>query len=166
MATCGTKLSEELVAKMWQLFSEGSSVQAISRKLSVSRTTVHKYKLRLGWEKRRQSILDEANRKSDKKQISLLAENMKIVRFAKGRIIEKLREVALKDVTKTPIPDLDKIIRLEEFLQGRPDSRPQIDYSSYTEEQLTVEFESMIQELIKIPECREKLQKLLESPTE
>lgn len=166
MATIGVKLSEEIREKMWVLFSQGMSERTIGQKLAISRTTVTKYRKREKWDERREKIIKKAEAKADNQQVSLLAENMKIVRFAKGRIIEQLKQAALKDITKTPIPDLDKIIRLEEFLQGRPDSRPQIDYSKLSEEQLTIEVRAMIIDLMEIPECKAELQKLLNSGRE
>lgn len=129
--------------------------------------TVRKYRDREGWDQRRAEIVRKANEKADKKQVSLLAENMKIVRFAKSKIVDQIKAIEQgKEVSKTPVGDLDKLIRLEEFLQGRPDSRPQHDFTSYTEEELTVELQTTIQELMKIPECRQELQRLLSSPAE
>jgi hypothetical protein len=166
MAKIGIRLSDELLGKLWKRFSEGNSVQAICREFQVSRTTIAKYRDKLKWVERRAKIRAKAEAKADKQQISLLAENMKIVRFAKGKIVDQVKAVeAQGEVSKTPIGDLDKLIRLEEFLHGRPDSRPQLDYSKLTEEELTIEFRETIVELMKIPECRVELQKLLDSET-
>lgn len=147
---------------MWHLFREGCSVASISRKCRVSHTTVRKYRRKERWDNRRDDIIRKAQEKADKKQVSLLAENMKHVQVAKSKLMDQINAVVKNaELSKTPISDLDKLIRLEEFLHGRPDSRQQIDYCEYTEEQLTIEFEETLQELLNIPECRAEARKLL-----
>jgi len=123
-----------------------------------------KYKRKEGWVARRAAIITKAEAKADEQQVTLLTQNMHIVKVAKQKLFDQI-EARGKNKSKTPYSDIDRIIRLEEFLQGRPDSRPQIDYADYTEEQLSVELQLTIEELIKIPECRRELQKLLNSET-
>ena len=162
MAISGIKLSKKQVGVMWKLFQEGWSEQAIAKKCTISRTTVRAYKRREKWEERRAKIVRQAEQRADKKQVTILAENMEVVKLAKQKIGEQLRKIADGGaVSQNPIADLDKIIRLEEFLHGRPDSRPQIDYSDMTEEQLVVELKETLLELSGMPECREQLQELL-----
>ena len=167
MAKTGVKLSKKKVAQMWAMFQSGVSCQAIGRAVSVSRPTVMRYKRIEKWVARRDKITERANTKADTEQVSLLAENMKIVRFAKGKLLEQLKMIADgQEISKMPVTDLDKLIRLEEFLHGRPDSRPQLDYSKMTEEQLVIEMQTVVTELSQIPECQQELQKLLGSPTD
>jgi len=50
-----------------------------------------------------------------------LAQNLKVVQFAKGKILELIQ--AGGQVSKSPAADLDKMIRLELLLRGEADSR-------------------------------------------
>lgn len=157
-------MTEAKVAKMWGLFSQGISERTIAQKLHISVPTVVKYRRRDKWDSRRQQILHKAQAKADEQQVTLLAANMQIVKVAKQKLFDQIKAKA-KGESRTPYSDLDRIIRLEEFLQGRPDSRPQLDYSSFSEEQLTIEFRATIEEIMAIPECRQELQRLLNSGT-
>lgn len=162
----GVKLGRDKVEQMWKMFQAGFSAPAISRACSVSKGVVLVYRRTEKWVDRRDKITERANAKADHEQVSLLAENMKIVRFAKGKLLDQLKAIADgAEISKMPITDLDKLIRLEEFLHGRPDSRPQLDYSKMTEEQLVVEMQTVVLELSQIPECQQELRKLLDSPT-
>ena len=158
----GVKIGRDVVDEMWRMFQAGVSCLSISRAVSVSKPTVLRYKKIEKWVARRAKITERANVKADAAQVSLLAENMKIVRFAKAKLLEQLKKIADgEEISKMPVTDLDKLIRLEEFLHGRPDSRPQLDYSKMTEEELTVEMHTLVTELSQIPECQQELQKLL-----
>ncbi len=162
----GVKIGRNMVDQMWKMFQAGVSIQAISRACTVNRGTVIRYRRIEKWVARRDAITERANAKADHEQVTLLAENMKIVRFAKGKLLEQLKKIADgEEISKMPVTDLDKLIRLEEFLHGRPDSRPQLDYSKMTEEQLVIEMQTVVTELSQIPECQQELQKLLGSPT-
>lgn len=162
MAKAGVKITKKKVAQMWSMFQAGISCLRIGKALGVSSPTVLKYKHTEKWIERRDTITKRANKKADAEQVTLLAENMKIVRFAKGKLLEQLKKIADgEEISKMPVTDLDKLIRLEEFLHGRPDTRVKIDYSQMTEEQLTVELEATITELAGIPEGTDEWRKLL-----
>ena len=164
--TAGIKLTKKKVDQMWKMFAAGFSAPAISRACSVSKGAVLTYRRKHKWVERRDKITERADKKADDAQVSLLAENMKIVRFAKGKLLDQLKAIADgAEISKMPVTDLDKLIRLEEFLHGRPDSRPQLDYSKMTEEELVIEMQTVVTELSQIPECQQELQKLLNSAT-
>jgi predicted DNA-binding protein YlxM (UPF0122 family) len=165
--TAGVKLTKKKVAEMRKLFMAGFSAPTIARACSVSKGVVLKYRKTEKWVQKRDEITERAIKKADDAQVSLLAENMKIVRFAKGKLLEQLKKIADgEEISKMPVTDLDKLIRLEEFLHGRPDSRPQMDYSKMTEEELTIELQATITELSQLPECQQHLSKLLNSATD
>lgn len=127
MGVSGIKLTATKVEKMWQLFAIGTPIQAISKKVSVSRLTIAKYRDSKGWVKRRDKINRRASKKSDTQAVNLMAENLKIVRFSKQKLFNQIKDARKKGngKSKTPYADLDKIIRLEAFLGGAPDSRPE-----------------------------------------
>jgi hypothetical protein len=127
MGKPGVKLKPEEVEKIWQQYAAGISIKAISRNLNVSHLTIAKYRDQQGWDARRDAIYARASQKVDSQAVNLMAENLKLVRFAKAQLIKEIKEVVDKAGTtsKTPYADLDRIIRLEAFLGGQPDSRPE-----------------------------------------
>jgi len=142
MAKSGVKLKPEKVEKLWQMYADGSSIQSISRKFKVSHVTIRKYRDQNGWIERKDKIYKKANVKADKASVNLLAENLKLVRFAKAQIISEIQSAAkIKGArtTKTPYADLDKIVRLEQFLGGGADSRPDVPQPKEELAKLSVE---------------------------
>ena len=166
MATHGVKLSEKKVAQIWALYSQGISEQAISKKLSVSRNTIAKYRKREKWDERKKSIVTKANKMADKQQASWLAKTMAKTENIIDKLYVQIEKSPKNKISKTPVSDFDRMARLRELLAGHPDSRPQIDYSKLSEEQLTIEVRAMIIDLMEIPECKAELQKLLTSGKE
>ena len=157
--TAGIKLTKNKVNDMWKMFQAGFSAPAIARGCSVSKGAVLTYRRKHKWVERRDKITERANIKADAEQVTLLAETMKIVRFAKGNLLEQLKKIADgEEISKMPVTDLDKLIRLEEFLHGRPDSRPQVDYSNMTEEELVVEIQTVMEEIAGMPECKQYIE--------
>ena len=159
-------LKQNEVDKMWKLFCEGNSIHAIARICHVSHTTVLKYKRRGLWDDRKENIIIRAYKKADDEQISQLAKNIKAVQDISDKLYEQIKKSKKNNISKTPVADFERMVRLSEFLQGRPDSRPQIDFSQLSEEQLTIEVKAMIMDLMQIPECKQELQKLLNSGIE
>ena len=163
----GVKLGSDIVNDMWKMFQVGVSCQAISRAVSVSRPTVMRYKRIEKWVQRRDEITRRANAKADKQQVSRLAKHMENVKIATEKILAQITKIKDGDeVSKSPIADLNIMIRLDELLHGRPDSRPQLDYSKMSEEELVIEMQTVVTELSQIPECQQELQKLLNSATD
>ncbi len=155
--TAGIKLTKKKVGDMWKMFQAGFSAPAIARACSVSKGAVLTYRKTQKWVERRDAITERANAKADSEQVTLLAENMKIVRFAKGKLLEQLKKIADgEEISRMPVTDLDKLIRLEEFLHGRPDSRPQVDYSKMTEEELVIEIQTAMEEIAEMPQWKQQ----------
>ncbi len=144
MGKSGHRLENKKIEKMWQLFLQEEPIQSIARKCVVSAVTVRKYMNREGWIERRKKIYQKASEKADGKEVNILAENIRLVRYCKGKLIDHIKEMGnLFPKSKTPFADLDKIIRLEQFLIGNPDSRPEQvkpvdELQSMTVEQLII----------------------------
>lgn len=116
------KLTEQKQAEMFVVYCEKPSVRYVSQKCQVSRTTAGRYKAKDNWDKRLSEIKLKAEKKTDSQLAKRLAENLKIVRFAKAELVKKIQKG--KDKSTSTYSELDKLIRLEEFLLGKPDSRP------------------------------------------
>jgi len=93
----------------------------VSKKCTVSRNTVSKYRKLCNWELRLAKIQEKAQEKQDENLAKILANNLKFVKYAKGKVIELMQRST--QVSRTPVSDLDKIIRLELLLIGEAASR-------------------------------------------
>lgn len=94
-----------------------------------------KYRDRDNWDRRRQEILDRVRRKDGNEIAKALEANLKVVRFAKARLIKSIQ--AGKDKHTSTFGELDRMIRLEGFLLGQPDSRTAVGrFEHLTDEQL------------------------------
>lgn len=115
------KLSDKKIKKMFNAFCEKESNSYVSKKCKVSTTTVRRYRNSHNWDERIEEIKKKARQKEDEKRADYLAENIKTVRFAKSKVLKAMQagEVKLTGA------DLDRYIRLELFLRGEADSRPE-----------------------------------------
>jgi len=115
------RLQQKKIDQMFKVWVERQSVQYVSRKCSVSPTTVRRYKRLEDWDGRLAGIQQKAQAKQDDNLAKTLADNLKFVKYAKGKVIELMQ--AGGAVSKNPVSDLDKMIRLELLLRGEADSR-------------------------------------------
>jgi len=117
------RLAQKRLDKMFKTYCEKQSSQYVSKKCAISRTTVDKYKRLEDWRGRLVGIQRKAQAKQDDNLANSLAENLKIVQFAKDKIVKLIKR---GQITKKPAADLDKMIRLELLLRGEADSRPEL----------------------------------------
>ncbi len=115
------RLQQQKIDQMFKVWVERQSVEYVSRKCSVSPTTVRRYKRLHDWDSRLKSIQQKAQAKQDDNLAKVLSDNLKFVKYAKGKVIELMQ--AGGTVSKNPVSDLDKMIRLELLLRGEADLR-------------------------------------------
>ena len=113
---------------MFRFWLERQSIQFVARKCTVSRDTVRKYKHRQNWDGRLAKIRQEAQEKQDDSLAKVLADNLKFAKYAKGKVLELMQVGA--PISRSPISDLDRLIRLELLLLGYSDSRPPEGYNN------------------------------------
>lgn len=131
----GKRLTEDEVEKMFLAYAKNPNLRSIAESVGVSRTTVQKYRDKDNWDQRRQDILDRVRKTSDNETAKVLSANLKIVRFAKAKLVKSIQ--AGKEKSTSTYADLDRLIRLESFLLGQPDSRTAVGkYEHLTDEQL------------------------------
>lgn len=111
----------EKIKAAWLIHRNASTV---SKLMSISKATVNKYRKTGGWDKLAEKISKEADKKLVKKLGKQMADNLSIVGEVKAMVLKALRRFHDNDELIPSVNDLDKIIRLEEFVQGNPDSRP------------------------------------------
>lgn len=121
--------------KMFQCWCQNQTLVFIQKKFGYSEPTIRKFRKLDDWDARFNKIRTKAQTKLDKKEVDYTVEQLKIVKNVKNAYLTCL-------IGKTPCPhckksvpvpkldpkfaDIDKIIRLEELLRGKPDSRPDI----------------------------------------
>ena len=133
------------------MFAAGNSIQAIVRKLKVSHTTIAKYRDSEGWVKRRDKINNRASKKLDTKSVNKQLNKLQIVETAIRKLTEQIEDAKKLGTGKssTPYSDLDKMMRLDSFLRGQPDSRseqikPQEELAKMPVEQLIIIYNNLI----------------------
>jgi hypothetical protein len=120
---------------MFAAYCEQQSLVYVAAKCGICEITCGRYRASDNWDARIADIKAKANEKADKAISNRLAENLKLVRFAKNRLVLKINNG--EDKSSSTYKDLDNMIRLEEFLMGRPDSRPAAgDYEKMSDEEL------------------------------
>jgi len=141
-------LSTKKRAALFRAFQEKQTVRHVSRKCGVSHTTVRKYRLREKWDERLKEIRKKAEAKADSKAATELAKNLQIVRWAKGRVLEEINKQKKGVKTKAPVAALEKLIRLELLLMGRPDSHTEITAEGESlRDKTTEELMAMLKEI-------------------
>ena len=121
--------------RMFQAWCEEQNYPYVVRTVAVCKPTVVKYRKVDNWDARLQVVKAKAIDILDDQAAEYTAEQLKIIKNVKNVYLTCL-------VGKTPCPhckkavpvpkldpkfaDIEKIIRLEEFMRGKPDSRPDI----------------------------------------
>jgi len=103
---------------------ERQSVNFVAKKCKVSHTTVEKYRKLHDWDGRLAGVQQKAQEKQDENLATTIAQNLKVVQFAKGKIIELIQ--AGVQICKNPARDLMEVIKTELLLRGEADSRTEI----------------------------------------
>ena len=113
------KLTQKKLDSMFEAYCEKQSVRYVSRKCRCSHVTARKYRDKFDWNNRVERIRQKAQVKQDDNLATVLADNLKFVNYAKGKVIELMQGGG--GVSKNPVSDLDKMIRLEMLLRGGVD---------------------------------------------
>jgi len=129
------KLNQQKQDGMFTAYCEKPTVYYVAAKCKVSPTTARRYRDKENWVKRREKIKEEAQKKGDKTAAGRLAESLKIVDFGIARLVAKIRDGTAKSTST--YSELDKLMRLREFLYGAPDSRLAVSkYDGKSDEEL------------------------------
>lgn len=131
----GNRLSTEDIEQMFLTYCHHPRVAFVAEACGVSRSTVRRYREKDHWDSRREKILEDVRRKDDNATAKALSANLKVVRFAKAKLIKKIQSGNAKSAST--YGDLDRMIRLEGFLLGQPDSRTAVGrFEHLSDEQL------------------------------
>jgi len=144
------KLTSKKLAQMFAKFCERQSANYVSKKCHVHYATVTKYRQLGKWDSRLAKIQAKAEQIAGANSAAELADSLSIVRFCKAKLFKQIKKMKAADLSDTPIADLDRLIRLELFLMGQPDSRPdgpdpKDELSGLTIAQLIVVYNNLIE---------------------
>lgn len=116
-------LSKQKKAALWRAYKQSQSAHYVSIKCAVSRNTATKYIRDLNFAERYAKLLAKANEFVDEDQAVSLANTLKPLANARVLLLDQLLAQIKKGELEASVADVDKIVRLERFLRGEPESR-------------------------------------------
>jgi len=125
----GKSLSTQKIAALWRAYKQHQTVQYVAIKCSVSRVTARKYILNHNFAERYAKLLAKGNEYVDEDQAKSLANTLKPLDNERAILLETLLAHYKQGDFEATISDVDKIVRLERYLRGEPDSRTEQDFS-------------------------------------
>lgn len=120
----GQALTAEKREQLYQTYFKHGTIQSVADECTICKVTAMKYKKLDKWDERVEKTKQKAAKKVDNSNAERVAVNLQLVRFTKNKLMAEIKEGLM---SKSKIKDLDHLIRLEEFLCGAPDSRPDTD---------------------------------------
>lgn len=116
-------LSEKEIEKLWQAFIEHQSAYFVAATCKVSSTTARKYRYSEHWNERLRKIRHKASALADKKVALHLAKDIEVVHDLQMEIADSIQKQLEAGNYKSTVGDLERLVKLEHFLRGLPDSR-------------------------------------------
>ncbi|MCK4475157.1 MAG: hypothetical protein KAU16_00330 [Methanophagales archaeon] len=124
-------LSEKKIEKMWQAYQEHQSAYFVAATCKVSPTTATNYRDSEHWDERLRKIREEAIALVDNKVARQLAKDIEVVHDLKMKIADAIQKQLEAGNYKPTVGDLERLVKLEHFLRGLPDSRTEEDVGSW-----------------------------------
>ena len=116
-------LSRQKIAALWRVYKQHPSANYVATHCKVSPHTAQKYILVHKFAERLAKLQERANEIVDEDQAVSLANTLKPLANARALLLEELLAQIKKGELEASVADVDKIIRLERFLRGEPESR-------------------------------------------
>lgn len=141
-----TSVSSKRYVELYKCYMEFGTVKDVVSKTGASETIVKRLRKRDRWEEDRIKVLDEVRATIGDKRPQEIIDTLAEIGNIKKSIL--LAIMTSENMTKLGPSDYDKMIRLERFLQGEPDSRPdnksimqQVNYDGLSEEEIDAKVE-------------------------
>lgn len=119
----GKPLSHQKQAALFRAFKQRQTANYVASHCNISPHTAQKYIVRLKFKQRLDKLLVKANDIVDDDQAKSLAEDIKTVSNLKTQIASELKLLLAKGDLQPGTADYDRVVRLERFLRGEPESR-------------------------------------------
>lgn len=123
----GGTLHKKKRAQMFRAWVEKQSMRYVARVCSVGPPSAKRYRALDNWDERLQAIQKKARAQSDSREAERLAGLIGDVEDIRVGIVAALKLRFPKEGDRDSKPstwfDLDKVVRLEEYLRGHPDAR-------------------------------------------
>ena len=119
----GKPLSQQKKAALWRAYKQRQTANYVATHCNVSPHTAEKYIRNLNFKERFAKLIAKANELVDEDQATSLANTLKPLANARARLIDQLLTHLKNGELNTSVSDVDKIVRLERYLRGEPDSR-------------------------------------------
>ncbi|MFH1738391.1 MAG: hypothetical protein ABIH23_05240 [bacterium] len=121
-----TKISTRKRSSMFRSFCARQANIYVAKHCHISPTTVSRYRTIDNWDERWAEIEAIGRAAAAQEEARAVAKMISDVGDIRANIIKRLIDITADDMHKITVWDLDKIIRLEQFIKGHPDARTEI----------------------------------------
>ena len=125
----GKSLSTQQIAALWRAYKIRQTARFVARHCSVSQHTAEKYILNHNFATRFAKLQARANELVDEDQAQSLANTLKPLSNIRAILLQDALAHAQKGELEATISDIDKVVRLERYLRGEPDTRVEEGFS-------------------------------------
>jgi len=125
----GKPLSPQQIAALWRAYKIRQTARFVGDHCHVSKNTAAKYIRNHNFAARYAKLQAKADEFLDEDQAKSLANTLKSVANARALLLQDLLVQIKKGDIKASVSDVDKIVHLERYLRGEPDSRTEQDFS-------------------------------------
>ena len=119
----GKSLSPQQIAALWRAYKIRQTARFVARHCSVSQHTAEKYIRDRNFAERYAKLQAKADEFLDEDQALSLANTIKPLANLRVIILKDLLAHVKNGDIKATVSDVDKIVRLERYLRGEPESQ-------------------------------------------
>ena len=124
-------LTAQKKAALWRMYKQKQTANYVAVHCNVSPHTAEKYIKTLNFKTRLEKLLQKANDFVDEDQAKSLANTIKPIANMRVCLLEQILKQIKKGELAASITDVDRLIRLERYLRGEPESRTE-DVGTWT----------------------------------
>ena len=119
----GKPLSHQKQAALFRAYKQRQTANYVATRCGISPHTAQKYIVSLNFKQRLDKLLTKANGLVDDDQAKSLAKDIITVSNLKTLIASELKTLLEKGNLQPGTSDYDRLVRLERYLRGEPESR-------------------------------------------
>ena len=111
-------ITQEKYKEIHQAYMIHGNISKVAKLCTVSPITVRKYFKQDNWKKDLQDIKQKTVDKTKRDRVSIISENINILRNVKSYLVEKISKLHQQDLLEGDIKNLVQVVRLESELSG------------------------------------------------